>query len=204
MRKMRLLSLFLTLLLLGLALLSGCTPKAPPLEIDAETALAVVKDLVPRSYEMNVLFFGAGLPLSEAPTKDDDQTEYIAVSDDCGYASIAQIKTAAEEIYSKRYLNGVYIAAFVGVTSVGEDGGLDTSVSPRYREIGGKLTMDAHTAVNTNMRGRLTVEAVTVESSTAEYVTTTALCRTEDGQSLTMTVLLAYENGVWLLDSPTY
>ena len=203
MKKTRLLSLLLALMT-GLALLSGCTPKAPPLEIEAEVALAVVKDLVPRSYEMNMLFFGRGLPLSEAPTKDENQTEYIAVTDDCGYASIKEIKTAAEKVYSKRYLNGVYVAAFVGVTSVGEDGGLDASVSPRYREIGGKLTMDAHTTVNTNMRGRLTVEAVTVESSTAEYVTTTVLCKTEDGQSVTMTVLLAYENGVWLLDSPTY
>ena len=45
---------------MAVSLFSCSKPK--PLEISEEEALAVLTDLVPRSYEFNVIFFGEGLP----------------------------------------------------------------------------------------------------------------------------------------------
>ena len=109
----------------------------------------------------------------------------------------------AEQVYSTRYLDGVYVAAFIGVLAESDDGMVDTTVSPRYQEIGGKLQADMAAKVK-NIRGRLEVVSATVEDTTPTYVTTKATCLDEDGNTVVLTVLLTLENGVWLLDSPTY
>ena len=93
----------LLLILVAMLLLNavGCGPAK--LEISEEQALAVLQDLVPRSYEINVIFFGEGLPAKEsAGAGTSDGAIYYPVSDDCGYQSTAEIKRAAEKIYSAR------------------------------------------------------------------------------------------------------
>ncbi len=193
---------FLCLLLLLLSLsLVACGEK--DLEITEEEANAVLKELVPRSYELNVIFFGEGLAVENPPAVKPTSVTYRPVTADCGYTSIAQIMAKAEKVYSKRYLDGIYVAAFIGVASESSDGMLDTNVSPRYQEIGGKLQADVAAQVK-DIRGRLEVVSATVEGATPTYVTTKATCRDESGNTVTITVLLTIENGVWLLDSPTY
>jgi len=195
----RILLLLLSVMLL--IALPACGEKN--LEITAEDATAVLKDLVPRSYELNVIFFGEGLPVEDPPETKPTSVTYRPVVADCGYTSISQIMKAAEQVYSKRYLDGVYVAAFIGVSAESDDGMLDTTVSPRYQEIGGKLQADTAAQVK-SIRGKLEVVSAAVEDATPTYVTTKATCLDEDGNTVVLTVLLTLENGVWLLDSPTY
>ncbi len=194
----------LLLLLAVLCLLGGTACSEKKLEISEEEAAKVLTELVPLSYELNVIFFGEGLPVKDSPAERPTSTTYQAVSADSPYTSIAAIKAAAEKVYSKRYLDGIYVSAFVGVTQESEDGGMNTSVSPRYQEFGSGLHADVSVAPKPNMKGKLTVQSVKVGRATAEYVSTEATCLDEAGNTVVMTVLLTVENGVWLLDSPTY
>ena len=179
----------------------SCSEK--PLEISEEEALVVLKELVPKSYEFNVIFFGEGLPaVEEAYEEEHTSTAYYQVREDCGYHSVDAIKTAAEKVYSERYLSGVYVAAFEGVTAESSDGMLDTSVSPRYQEINGALHVDV-SASSVAIKGELTVIAATVTQKTPEYVKLD-MTYSENGQEAVMTVFLTLQNGVWLLDGPTY
>ncbi len=190
--------LLLPILMMGLV---ACSEK--PLEITEEEANRVLKELVPLSYELNVIFFGEGLPVENPPAEKPATTTYLPVRQDSTYTSIAAIQKAAEKVYSKRYLDGVYISAFIGVAVESEDGMLDTSVSPRYQEFGGGLRMDISTDAMA-IRGKRDVVSATVIGATPTYVTTEAVCRDENGNTETITILLTKENGVWLLDSPTY
>lgn len=188
--------------LLFLASLTACAPK---LSISEEQALAVLQDLVPRSYDINVIFFGAGLPAqSHAGEGASAGAIYYPVTEDCGYRSIAEIKTAAEKVYSKRYLDGIYVAAFTGVAAESADGGADLSLSPRYRDLAEDGLCINITVDPVAIRERLEVEAVTVGKRTTTYVMTTVTCRDAAGNSVTMSIPLTKENGVWLLDGPTY
>jgi len=193
----------LILLLLPILVMTSVSCAEKNLEITVEEATEVLKELVPRSHELNVIFFGEGLPVENPPDTKPTSVTYQPVAADCGYTSISQIMEKAEQVYSARYLDGVYVAAFIGVAAESDDGMLDTTVSPRYQEIGGKLQADTAAQVK-NIRGRLEVVSATVEGATPTYVTTKATCRDEDGNTVTLTVLLTWENGVWLLDSPTY
>lgn len=193
----------LILFLLPVLLLTAVSCREKDLEITVEEATEVLKELVPRSYELNVIFFGEGLPVENPPEVKPSAVSYQPVTADCGYTSVSQIMQKAEQVYSARYLSGVYVAAFMGVSAESDDGMLDTTVSPRYQEIGGKLQADTAAQVK-KIRGRLEVLSATVEDATPTYVTTKAVCRDENGATVTLTVLLTIENGVWLLDSPTY
>ncbi len=174
-----------------------------PLKISDEEALTVLKDLVPKSYDINVIFFGEGLPaVDEAYKEEHSETAYFKVRDDVPYSSINDIKAAAEKVYSKRYLDGIYVGAFKGVATESSDGMVDASVSPRYKEIGGKLMVDVSVAPK-QIRGRLEVISAEVTKKTPGYVIV-SMTYSENGKQSVADAYLTLENDVWLLDGPTY
>ena len=186
-------------LLLAVSLFSCSKPK--PLEISDEEALEVLCDLVPRSYEFNVIFFGEGLPHEGG---DYDETNYVEIElVKSKYSSIPQIKVEVEKVYSKRYLRSIYINMFVGSKTSGKDGLLDNDVSPRYKVIDGRFMIDA-SYDEIEIMGRLTVVSATVVKKTPRYVSVDAVCQDENGNEIEKRFFLTLENGVWLLDGPTY
>lgn len=140
--------------------------------------------------------------MEEAYEEEHASTAYFKVKEDCGYSSVNDIKEAAEKVYSSRYLEGVYVAAFQGVTAESSDGMVDMSLSARYKEIGGELMVNVSADVK-NIREQLSVVSAEVTKKTSKYVIVSATV-TEDGKELVMDIYLTLENGVWLLDSPTY
>lgn len=196
---MRRITKLAAVLLIAAAMLSLVSCKTP-LKISEEEAYEALKTLIPASYDINVIFFGEGLP-HEGGSDSDGKTSYVKV-DSKEYLSVKDIKNAAEKVYSKRYLDGVYVAAFEGVTAESSDGGLDTSVSPRYREIGGELMINAASSVK-KIRGRLELVSSTVGKRTHEYVVVSVVCRGDDGE-VTFDAYLTKQSGTWLLDAPTY
>ncbi len=191
------------ILLLALALalpLFSCS-KPKPLKISEEEAYEVLCDLVPRSYEFNVIFFGEGLPHEGGEYED---TTYVEVDlAESKYGSIPEIKVEVEKVYSKRYLKSIYINMFVGSKTTSQDGLLDNDVSPRYKVIDGKLMIDA-SYDEVDIMGRLTVVSTAVVKKTPKYVSVDAVCQDESGNEIEKRFFLTYENGVWLLDGPTY
>ena len=193
------------LILAGVLLLSvlpSCKKKRKPLEISEEDAFLVVSALVPCSYEFNVIFFGEGLP-----TNDDgeyDKTTYVEVDiKRSDYSSIAAMKLEVERIYSRKYLDSVYVNMFVGSSTGSEDGLLDNNVSPRYKEIDGKLMIDASYPA-LDIMGRLEVISTEIVKKDPDYVLVKGICRDENGNELEKNFYITLENGTWLLDGPTY
>ena len=194
----RILVLLLSLVL-TVSMFSCSKPK--PLKISEEEAYEVLCDLVPRSYEFNVIFFGEGLPHEHGEYED---TTYVEVDlGESKYSSIPEIKVEVERVYSKRYLKSIYVNMFVGSKTTSSDGLLDNDVSPRYKEIEGKLMIDA-SYDEVNIMGKLTVVSTAVVKKTPKYVSVDAVCQDENGNEINKRFFLTLENGVWLLDGPTY
>ena len=99
------------LLTLGALLVSCGGAKHDPAEVKS-----ALDTLLPPSFELNEIYFGEGLPATEDQALIDKlygafaanvkSLKYRPVAEDCGYASIAEIKTATEEPWFVRYISG--------------------------------------------------------------------------------------------------
>ena len=136
MRKLLLLLLIWALLLGSLPFLSSCRrDRAPGIdEIRGELI-----DLIEASYEINTVFFGAGLPVYD---REDviyadlyntyASTQYVnsydVVSLHAKYSSINEIKAAASLVYSPELLEkNLFVNAFVGYAFTDATGDLISS-----------------------------------------------------------------------------
>lgn len=174
-----------------------------PLKISEDEALTVLQDLVPKSYEINVVFFGDGLAaVDEAYEEEHSSTSYFEVAEGYNYDSIEDIKEEAEKVYSSHYLEDVYVFAFEGDYSETSDGMTDLTVSPRYKEISGKLMVDV-SVKGKNIRNRLAVISSKIEKRTSKYVKLSTVCE-ENGNKIEIDMFLTLENGNWRLAGPTY
>lgn len=112
--------LCLCALLSGVTMLSSCS-RAPAVEDIYDR----VVELVEASYEINTVFYGAGLPVYKSDSEYAKFTHmyydfthegsYEYVTEYAKFHSESQIRQAAEAVYSRDYLeNVIYPATFVG------------------------------------------------------------------------------------------
>ena len=107
---------------------AGCTVK-----IEDEAAfLAEVGDLIERSYEVNELFFGEGLPfvdpdgksaaelVAEATGELEARTIYRPVAEDAPYHSESELMELARSVYSEDYARHLHAIGFSGVSDENE------------------------------------------------------------------------------------
>ena len=165
--------------------------------------------LIEESKELNVVFFGIGLPVYR---RDDPLTErknvyynsslgnYERLMENSGYISVDHIKIAAEEVYSSDYLSEVYQGAFDGIMT-GE-----TSAYVRFYDDGEYLYqhIDIYDfAVNERIYDYSTMRVVEPYSST--YVNVVIESYTlNNAKRQEIDLSFVFENGDWYLDSPTY
>lgn len=135
----------LVLLLLAavmLLALASCSRRAPS---TGEIYDRVV-ELVENAHALNTVFYGAGLPVHETDSeyaeimqiyRDDPQKGiYEAVSERAMFHSELQIRAAAEQVYSKAYLEQViYPAIFTGY-AISDASGKPYFANGRYFEDG--------------------------------------------------------------------
>ena len=84
-----------------------------------------VVELIEASYELNTVFYGAGLPVYKTDSAYADFShlyfdfqylgDYEIVTEYAKFLSEEEIKTAAEKVYSKSYLESLYASIFDGV-----------------------------------------------------------------------------------------
>lgn len=210
MKQRILATLLLVSVLCGLCLsFSGCS--APKVE---EVYDRVV-ELVEASKELNTVFYGAGLPTY--PT-DSEYAElnhiyfnhthpgYEFVTPYAKFLTVADIKAAAEKVYSAEYLENVlYVTAFTGhAISDGEEGAF---VSPaRYTEDSSWIyASTARTEYPVQMRvyDYSSMRISRPSNRRAIYVTIDVY--TEDGAAdgEERLRLVKAEDGQWYLDSFT-
>lgn len=136
---------------------------------------------------------------------DEDGEEYDVVRADCGYRSIAELKAAAEQVYTAEFLEQVYQGAFDGV-AYAEDGYSGVRAARfieqgmllrQYRELDERqlsrrvYDLDTARIVRPSSATRVNVEIETHLEGEAEKLTVTL-------------VMILAEDGKWYLDTPTY
>jgi hypothetical protein len=178
-------------------LLSSCAG-AEPLGPSEEEILARLKEIVPTSQQLNEIFVGKGLEPTEKAVKSEYNIgpEYFVVAEDAPYRDIASLKAAAESVYSKDYLKSVYIMAF--------EGHQESNITPRYKEVNGILHVDINYKA-LDLRTELDLSSAKVVESTSSKVKIKInyTLRGTD-ESGTMTLVMVHQDGVWLLDGPTF
>jgi hypothetical protein len=162
--------------------------------VDESEAKEIVKDLVEQSYELNVIYFGAGL-------KHDEKSEegYIRVSDDALYTKKKPLVDKTKEIFSESYAQGIISSAFVG-----NSGGIDsTAAYARYVEdFDGVLTIRRDSAVIEEIAEydfSTTKIIKNAKNSIIARITTNNLESNTEVQ-----IQFVYEDGAWKIDSATY
>jgi len=185
---------------------ASCSQSAPELD--------EVKDrivyLIEGSREINVLFFGKGLPVYDRESilaeelgvyYNDKYTSYNRVLENSGYLGTDQMKKEAERIYSEEYLKAIYETAFDGFLTG------SSSAYIRFYETEEWLFQNRE-ATDFNLSERVydysTIEIVTPSSD--KYINITIESYSIDNPMKREKISLGFtfERGNWYLDTPTY
>lgn len=190
--------------LLALPMVS-CSGKAPELEGIKERLVYLVEE----SKELNVLFFGNGLPVyrrEDALTErkmvyfNSNLSNYERVMENSSYVSIEKMKAAAERVYSEDYISEIYESAFDGIMTG------NSSAYVRFFDNGEWLYQNVNKSnfsLNERIYDYSTMKIVA--PSSADYINVTVESYSlADNVRQTVYLSFIYENENWYLDSPTY
>ncbi len=146
---------------------------------------------------------------------DSDPENYDYVSADSKYQTIEAIKTAAEEVYSKDYLeSSVYEGLFTGVASADSASNL-SGLSSRYIEYTDEngedttpVLMQSNTypplVKDTRIFDFSTAKVVRPGSKTFAYIEIESYLESTPDKRDTVKLSMVNVDGVWYLDSGTY
>lgn len=138
---------------------------------------------------------------------------YDYVRDDCAYHSIDDIKAAAEKVYSRAYLDGIYPAMFEGYAAEGiglirarymsDESGQSTfflksnEYKPLFEEQT-KYDIDTMRVLGTSKKNRVVIE-IEAEGRYLDYDTLEVKTGKKKKQ-----LTFVRQDGEWRLDTPTY
>ena len=205
----RILSFLLLAVVLAPAL-SSCRVK-----IEDEAAFfAEVSSLIDASAEVNVLFFGEGLPfddpdcLSAAEIVDAEtndvirRTTYRPVSQSAKYHSRDAIMSKAEAVYSEKYCESLYSIGFEGVTS--EDGTVAVYARYIYTDENG-LTINMYSVANARKLARTyDTSTLRIDRRGRDYVVVSLEAFDDGAAAGRVQLRVNKETAGWRLDWPTY
>ena len=177
-----------------------------------------VVELIEASYELNTVFYGAGLPVYKEDSTYAEfthmyfdfeyQGEYEIVSEYAKFFSDQSIKDAAEKIYSTAYLEDVlYPNAFVGYAIADGTGGSAFAYA-RYLDDGDALHQAIHDKdyLTNGMRvyDYSTMKIVSPSKADAIYVSIESWLPSDPSNIMTDPIrLVLQDDGEWYLDSFT-
>ncbi len=174
-----------------------------------------VVELVEGSYRVNTVFYGAGLPVYRTDSAYADFTHlyfdfdymgsYEIVSEGSEFISSLDIQRAAEEVYSKAYLEEVlYPLAFEGYAI--EGGGKADYAFARYLE-DEEWIYQATSSENYLKGMRIydysTMKIVYPSNSNSCYVEMDSWLENEPERVISVRLRLILQDGEWFLDSFT-
>lgn len=186
--------------------------------VSEEEILAVLDELLPKSAELNVIYFGEGLPMTEdAETlqsfystfqTDVTSINYHPVDPACGYTTEADIREATLEVFTESYSEYLFERAFQGISAVYDEGSAEqhteTAVYAMYIEQNGVLTARIDLADAAIPLGRVyDLQHLKILREKDDYVVV-SIPTELDGRSLDVELKLVQTAAGWRLDSPTY
>ena len=203
--------IFLILLILLTVIMSSCCDagREPAPEMDEVYDRLV--QVIEASHEVNVLLFGAGLPVYPRGDAEDLLVHrYYGVTDNgqqfvtpyAKYGSIAEMQTAIAAVYSTEYRESLYESLFTGYAA----DEMSVVMPARFSEDERFLYMSQY--VSPLVEGVRVYDYASmqiVDYSHASRLRVSIRSYTEDHPEEWKTVYLSfvYENGDWYLDSPS-
>ena len=177
-----------------------------------------VVELVEASQELNVVFYGAGLPVYAIDSHYADVNHlyfdseygdsYEIVTNYTKFTSEQDIRDAAEKVFSKAYLESVlYPAAFVG-HAIDDGTGSAAYATPRYLDENGRLYQSTESQNYLTQGVRVydfsTMKIVAPSNANVCYVTIDSYLSSAPDQILKDRIrLVLQDDGQWYLDSFT-
>lgn len=214
MNTKRIVSLTCALILSACALFgaTSCAGRAPT----TSQIYDRVVELVEGSYEINTVFYGAGLPVHETDSAyaefmhiyyDFSQKgSYEMVTDKAIFLTSIEIKAAAEKIYSKAYLEDViYPALFTGY-AISDASGKPYFSNARYLEDQSwiyQFTGEKVTAASRLIYDYSTMKVVKPSSGKLCFVEISCYPADAPEEARVRKLSLVLQDGEWYLDSFT-
>ena len=203
--------ILLILLVVVIVLMASCcdAPRDPAPEIDEVYDRLV--QVIEASHEVNVLLFGAGLPVyTRGDAEDELVHRYFGMSDEsrefvtpyAKYNSIADMQAAIASVYSTEYRESLYESLFTGYAA----DEMSVMMPARFSEDEKFLYMSRY--VDPLVKGVRVYDYASmeiVEYSHASRLRVSIMSYTEDHPDVWKKVYLSFvfENGDWYLDSPS-
>lgn len=211
--KKRIFAAILTSLLVAFSAVSCGAPRYSEDEIRG-----ALEELLPKSHELNVIYFGEGLPLSNDNAlveefygmfeSDIEAINYHPVDPACGYANETEIREATLEVFTADYAEYLFERAFSGISAVfnedGEEAYTKTAIYAMYLEQDGLLTARINLADEAIPLGREYDLGGMKIVDADENTVVVEIPTTMDGRALDVELRLVKTDAGWRLDSPTY
>ncbi len=212
-KKLRAVLLFAVVL--GICLLPSCGGG----KYSDEEIRTALDELLPKSYELNEIYFGEGLPHTEDEAAveafynsfdtDVSTLSYVPVAADCGYGNETELREATLAVFSDAYAETLFSRAFTGITAVINEGYeqeyVTSAMYARYLEQAGVLTVRINLKEEALPLGRVydtsTMEIIRQRDNRVTVVLSGYVNGVED---CTAEITLVLEEDGWRLDSPTY
>ena len=183
-----------------------------------EEIRTVLDELLPKSFELNEIYFGEGLPMSNDKAmveqfygmfdSDVEAINYHPVDVSCGYTTETDIREATLEVFTADYAEYLFGRAFSGISATFNEGEeqeySSTAVYAMYIEQDGILTVRINLDEEAIPQGRMyDLDGMELTENAENFVI--AKIPTEmDGRALDVELRLVLTPDGWRLDSPTY
>ena len=207
----KILTLLLALILLaGSALgLASCSASESAPELD--TVYDRLVQVIEASHEVNVLLFGAGLPVYPRGDAEDELVHrYYGVADNgqqfvtpyAKYASIAEMQAAIAAVYSTEYRESLYESLFTGYAA----DEMSVIMPARFSEDDRFLYMSKYVdplVDGVRVYDYASMEIVSYSPSSRLRVSINSYTEDRPEEWKRVYLSFGYENGDWYLDSPS-
>ena len=207
----RILTLLLAVLMLaGSAVgLASCSASEPAPDIDQVYDRLV--QVIEASHEVNVLLFGAGLPVYPRGDAEDELVHrYYGVADNgqqfvtpyAKYASIAEMQAAIAAVYSTEYRESLYESLFTGFAA----DEISVVMPARFSEDEHFLYMSKYVdplVDGVRVYDYASMEIVSYSHSSRLRVSINSYTEDRPEEWKRVYLSFVYENGDWYLDSPS-
>ena len=207
----RILTVLLALSLLGGIVLGlgSCSASESAPEIDEVSDRLV--QVIEASHDVNVLLFGAGLPVYPRGDAEDELVHRYYGVDDNGqeyvtpyakYASIAEMQAAIAAVYSTEYRESLYESLFTGYAA----NEMSVIMPARFSEDERYLYMSKYVdplVSGVRVYDYASMEIVSYSHSSRMRISIRSYTENKPDEWVNVYLTFVYENGDWYLDSPS-
>ena len=188
------------------------------MKVDEEELRAALGELIEKSEELNVIYFGEGLPMTEDAAvleefyssfdTDIKSINYQPVDSECGYTNETELREATLDVFTENYSEYLFERAFSGISAVYDEGTEDqytaTAVYAMYIEENGILTARIDIAESAMELGRkYDLDGMEIVRVKENYVVV-SIPSEMNGKALDVELKVVMTENGWRLDSPTY